>query len=327
MAGDLVERARRLADEVLFPAALRVDLSGQIPAEHLDTLAAGGFYGLDGPAADGGVDVDLAEAAAIIETLAGGCLATTFVWLQHLGSIRAVTATANTDLRAQWLAPLCRGERRAGVVQAALRPGPPLVRAEQVPGGYRFTGAAPWVTGWGLVDVLHTAARDEQDQVIWALLDAAAGPTLTVEPLDLVAVNASRTVTVHFADHFVPADRVTAVSRWTGSQSTAPEPLRINGSLALGVAGRCARLADDPELAAEVDAARQLLDAGSAESMPAARAAGSALAMRAATRLAVVTGARSVLRDQHAQRLLREAAFLLVFGSRPSIRAALLTLV
>jgi alkylation response protein AidB-like acyl-CoA dehydrogenase len=50
----------------------------------------------------------------------------------------------------------------------------------------------------------------------------------------------------------------------------------------------------------------------------------SAFAYRAAGTLAVRTGSRSVLRDQHAQRLAREAMFLLVFGSRPAIREALL---
>jgi hypothetical protein len=35
-------------------------------------------------------------------------------------------------------------------------------------------------------------------------------------------------------------------------------------------------------------------------------------------------GSRAVSVDQHAQRLAREALFLLVFGSRPGIKGALL---
>jgi hypothetical protein len=46
--------------------------------------------------------------------------------------------------------------------------------------------------------------------------------------------------------------------------------------------------------------------------------------MRAAVTLLVSVGARGVLLHEHAQRLVREAAFLLVFGSRPAIHAALL---
>ena len=48
------------------------------------------------------------------------------------------------------------------------------------------------------------------------------------------------------------------------------------------------------------------------------------LAVRATAALAVRDGSRSITVDQHAQRLAREAVFLLVFGSRPGIKSALL---
>ena len=47
----------------------------------------------------------------------------------------------------------------------------------------------------------------------------------------------------------------------------------------------------------------------------------------AATTLLVHTGSRSIELDNHAQRLAREAMFLMVFGSRPAIRSALLQMV
>jgi hypothetical protein len=75
-----------------------------------------------------------------------------------------------------------------------------------------------------------------------------------------------------------------------------------------------------------VDQARRALDSALTapdDVMPQARAAASALALRAATQLTLASGAGSVLSDSHAQRLFREAMFLLVFGSRPPIRAAL----
>ena len=56
--------------------------------------------------------------------------------------------------------------------------------------------------------------------------------------------------------------------------------------------------------------------------MPDARAQASALALQAATTLVVTGGGRSITMDHHAQRLAREALFLLVFGQTGSIRAA-----
>ena len=55
-----------------------------------------------------------------------------------------------------------------------------------------------------------------------------------------------------------------------------------------------------------------------------ALAAAAELALRAAAALAVRDGGSAVSVDQHAQRLAREAIFLLVFGSRPGIKNALL---
>lgn len=317
---DPLDKARQIADDVLFPAALEVDATGVIPASHLDLLASAGLYGMAGPPG-------MPDAPRIVESLASGCLATTFVWMQHHGAVRAVADSAQPDLIEEWLDPLCRGERRAGIALAALRPGPPSVRATPVDGGYRLDGASPWVTGWGMIDVLLTAARDDSETAIWTLVDAVPGQTLTTRPLDLVAANASSTVEVTFDGHFVPAERVTTTLPYAQWGARDAAGLRMNGSFALGVAARATRLLGPTPLSTRLDACRAALDAATPETLPAARASASAFAMRAATTLTVASGARSVLRDHHAQRLVREAMFLLVFGSRPAIKAALLDLV
>jgi alkylation response protein AidB-like acyl-CoA dehydrogenase len=73
-----------------------------------------------------------------------------------------------------------------------------------------------------------------------------------------------------------------------------------------------------------VAAARAALDAASPENLPVARAAAAELALRAAASVLTAVGARGILTGQTPQRLLREAGFLLVFGSRPSIKVDLL---
>jgi hypothetical protein len=57
--------------------------------------------------------------------------------------------------------------------------------------------------------------------------------------------------------------------------------------------------------------------------MPAARAAACELALRATAALVVSQGSTAVLAGQDAQRLAREALFLLEFGSRPPIKESL----
>jgi alkylation response protein AidB-like acyl-CoA dehydrogenase len=317
----VLQRARQIADELLFPAAMAVDGADRVPAGQLDLLAQEGFYGLAGPAACGGLEASPATAYRVIETLASGCLTTAFVWLQHHGAVRAARATP--ALRARWLPPLCRGERRAGLALGGALPGPPRLRASPADGGYLLDGVSPWVTGWGMIDTLHAAARDEQGNVVTALLDAIAGPTLTAEPLQMVAVMASSTVQLRFERHFVAADRVTGISphrEWLARDAMG---LRPNGSLALGVAARCCALIGPSPLDDQLDAARAALDAADSDAMPAARAAAAELAMRAAAALVTAQGSRAILVSEHPQRLAREALFLLVFASRPAIRESL----
>jgi alkylation response protein AidB-like acyl-CoA dehydrogenase len=96
----------------------------------------------------------------------------------------------------------------------------------------------------------------------------------------------------------------------------------VNGSLALGVARRCAALLESSLLVTELDARREALDHGSPGAMPEERARASELALRAATTLVVSGGGRSIAMDHQAQRLAREAIFLLVFGQTAAIKAA-----
>lgn len=324
MLPDPIASARRISDAVLFPGALAVDEAEIVPVDRLNTLADAGFYGLAAPEDAGGMGLPgISAAFDIIEILAGGCLTTTFVWIQHHGAVRALVEAAPSPLSTTFLEPLCRGAVRAGVAFSGLRrPGPPILSATAASGTWRFNGAAPWVTGWGRIDVIRAAARRENGDIVWALIDAAAGPTLSAEPLRLAAVNASATVTLTFRDHEVPAERVIAIQPFEEWQESDRGSLRLNGSLALGVATRCATLLGSDGLDEEVRACRAALDHGDHDAMPALRARASALALRAATTLVVAGGGRSITKDHQAQRLAREALFLLVFGQTAAIKAA-----
>jgi alkylation response protein AidB-like acyl-CoA dehydrogenase len=321
---DIVRRARVLAEDVLFPAAMQTDAADLLPVSSLDALAREGFYGIAGPVDAGGLDLDLPTSYAVVEALAAGCLTTTFVWLQHRNPVRAVMESATSGLRDEWLAPLCRGERRAGIALAGNRPGPPILLATRTADGdVVLDGEAPWVSGWGRIDVLLVAARQD-DVVVSVLMDATPSDTLEVERLQLVGVNASGTVTLRFRDHLVPSKRIVGEESHGDVLHRDATGLRMNGSLALGVAARCCHLMGPSALDDELAAVRVALNGASPDELPITRASASELAMRAAAALTVTQGSRSILLGQHAQRLAREASFLLVFGTRPPIRDALL---
>lgn len=319
----LLTTARRLADDVLFAHAIETDAAPLLPAASLEALAEAGLYGLAGPPSAGRPALaNMNEFGLVAEALAGGCLTTAFVWIQHHRGVRGVGDTTNAVLRDRYLEDMCAGRVRAGVVFGGTRE-PPQVRATRVDGGWQLDGVAPWVTGWGRIDILYAMTRSADGNVVSVLLDAREGGGLSVRPLHLVAANASGTVEVTFDRVFAPEERVVSVEPYV------PAPPydgggRPNGSLALGVAGRCLRLIGSTALDGQLAACRDALDTATDETMAAARAEAAALAWRAAGMLAVHRGSSSLLLDQHPQRLAREALFLLNFGTRPAIRDRLL---
>jgi len=321
---DVVETAQRLADEVLFPAALATDAADAVPVELLDALADAGLYGLAGPVSADGLDADFETACAVVEALASGCLTTAFVWVQHLGAVLAVASSDNAALRDEWLEPLCRGERRTGLALGGAVPGPARLVARETDDGWTFDGGTPFLSGWGRVDVVHTAARTDDGRLVWALVDATESPALEVERLELVALNATATVRASFREHAVPAGRVTSVSPFREGP-TPPPVLAIHGSLALGVAARCCTLLGPSPLDDELAACRAELGRLDPETIEAARASAGELALRTAAALVTQRGSRSLLLDDHAQLLVREALFVLVYALRPGSRDALLS--
>jgi alkylation response protein AidB-like acyl-CoA dehydrogenase len=325
---DLSERLSRLSS-LLLADADAVDASETIPDEHLRALTDAGMYGMFAPVADGGLGLGYREMCAVMEELASSCLATAFVLAQHFRLLGAMLDPATPAIiREPMLASTVRGETKGGVALTGLLPGPSSLLAKPAPGGWLLEGTAPWVSGWGIVDVICVFARDPAgphgETVVTLLLDAVAQDRLSVTPLRLSALNATRTVRLNFDGLFVGDDMTIGSQPYEHASRESETRLRLNGSFSLGVARRCCALLGPTPLDDELGECRAFLDAADGAHVAAARAAASELAARAAHALVVSRGSRAALAGDPAERLNREAAFLLVFGSRPAIKDALL---
>ncbi|AUN41795.1 acyl-CoA dehydrogenase family protein [Tsukamurella tyrosinosolvens] len=332
----IVEQAQRIADELLFPEADEVDGTGVVPSTHWERLAEDGFYGLAiGP---GVAELGLAGVVEVLEILAGGCLATTFTWLQHNGAAISLNGSRNEALKNRYLDDLATGRIRAGVALAGALPTPPRLWATRVADGYLLNGGAPFVSGWGIVDLVHVSARersaeDAGGEVVSGLIDARAVEGLNVQHLDLIAAQATNTVALQFDDYVLPAERVTSTTALPDFLSSQAFGSRLNGSLACGIARRAIRLLSEhghdgvsSTLNAQLDRARADLDDSMSDTatLLEARATASDLALRAAGTLVAATGSAAILAGRTPGRLLREAGFTLVAASRPEMRTALL---
>jgi alkylation response protein AidB-like acyl-CoA dehydrogenase len=342
-----VRAAKRLAEEVLAPAAERVDVEG-VPAGHVGVLATAGLLGVYGPGDAGGADAAAPVARRVTEVLSGADGATWFVWTQHATPVRALVRSSNVELRARWLPRLCR-DALGGIAVAHLRRSDgPTVRARPGDAGsWALDGTASWVTSWGLAEVLLVGAVTDDDRAVLALVPARGQPGMDPSPpLALAAMGATATVRLDFAGLEVAGDDVVDVVDLAGwrradASKTANVTPAVFGLIDTVVVRleEAARRRDEPggialarELATEAagvrTAAYRLLDEVPAdeaiEERLALRAHALELGVRAATALVVASGGAGLSLSSPAQRLARESLFHLVQAQTPPVRRATL---
>lgn len=332
---EMLQKALKVADEVLLPAASEVDRTGRIPDSHFQRLAEDGFFGLVAPVEFGGPGGDFAGFLQVIETLASACLTTTFTWLQHHGVVMSLATTPNVELRDKYLRRAASGQLRGGGAFSGVIPDPPRVNATRTTGGWSLSGDVTFVSGWGIVDVLHVSAYDTASgDVVSGLIEARAGKGISkVQPLDLVAAQASNTVRLVFDELFLADEMVTTRANREAYIGGLAIGLRVDSCLAFGLIQRAAAGLDSagqPEMAEAFRAAAAELrtrfdDAlQDMSSLPHFRAETSALAVQACNAFVVAAGGRALLQSHDAQRLARESLFTLVVASRPAVKSALL---
>jgi alkylation response protein AidB-like acyl-CoA dehydrogenase len=329
----LVVSARRLADDLLAPDAERVDQEG-VPATHLEAIRRSGLLGLNAPEEYGGAAAPAPVAREVAEILAGACCSTWFVQTQHHTPVITLSKSEG-PVRDRLLGPLARGELLSGVAYAHLRAHPRTpVRVTRERGGRRFDGTVPWYTGWGLNDVMLLAGVTDTDEALFAFTEAHEQPGLRASPfMRLAALTAARTVSLELDGLWLPEEAVVVrqpYERWAAADRTKT----ANTSPAVfGIAEAALALLDQAtaeplraRLAEVRSRSYTLADHPAPDEHRKERLALRTQAyelMRAATTAAVVAGGgKSLTLTNKAQRLAREALFLLVQGQTAESRQA-----
>jgi alkylation response protein AidB-like acyl-CoA dehydrogenase len=314
--------------------ASEADLSAQWPAQDLDVLAHAGAMRWAIPAPFGGEDLSSIELHFRYEAIASASLATALVLTQRDSAVGMITASQNSALREELLPALARNSIFATVGIAQLttsrQHGEPALIASKVDGGYRINGIIPWSTGADHSAYVIAGAAVGPQQILFALPTDAEGVTVEA-PLPLVALSASHTGALRCDDVLVderlllagPAENVLA-----GRKKSLP----IGQSfLALGLAhGALDLIAEhDSQLArstqerfeAQLRSLRaEVLNfcdpskSPQPEDGPRLRGACNELALRVAHSAVALYKGTGLLAGHPAQRLAREALFLLVWS-------------
>lgn len=329
----LVVRARRLAEDLLAPQAEQVD-QGEVPAGHLAEIRGSGLLGLHAPKEYGGAAASSAVVRETAEILAGACCSTWFVQTQHHTPVLTL-ARSEGPVRERLLGRLATGELLSGVAYAHLRAYPRTpVRATRERGGWRFDGTVPWYTGWGLNDVMLLAGVTEADEALFAFAEARPQPGLRPSaPMRLAALSAARTVSLELDGLWLPEEAVALRTPYEQWAATDRERTANTNPAVFGVTGTALTLLDEDTAApfrARLTALRgeayALADHpaphGRHARRPALRTQAYELMGAVTTAAVVAGGGRSMLLTNRAQRLAREALFLMVQGQTHASRTA-----
>lgn len=361
---DVLDAARRVADEVLRPNAEAVDTADGPRKENFEALAAAGLLGLAVPRKYGGLDVSGTTQRNVTEILASACGATNFIQAQHHGPCRMIAACQSDLLKSTLLPRLATGELMCAISFAHLRRmGDPVLSAHRVDGGYLLNGTTPWVTGWGIMNqvVFGATLPDDRFVYVWVPADRDDFPQLfenitpfngkwgTLEasqPLKLAVMNSTATVELTCTNLFVPDDYVLSFSdRETmqrndrnGVLGAAAMPI---GCAAGSIAVLCS-LAEQRNIPAVKRSAdkftRELTDlrnaaydfktgvSGTQQDAIDLRARLIQFAMRAAHAAVAASSGAAIYTSNPAQRLLREAMFYTVQAQTREVMDSILVL-
>jgi alkylation response protein AidB-like acyl-CoA dehydrogenase len=107
----LLEAARAFGADVIEPHAEAWNDAGSVPRAFFRDAAAAGLCGLLVPREHGGAGLDTGGFTAVLEVLAGHCLASTFALVVHNNLAAAIARHGSAAHWSRYLAPMLAGER------------------------------------------------------------------------------------------------------------------------------------------------------------------------------------------------------------------------
>jgi alkylation response protein AidB-like acyl-CoA dehydrogenase len=184
-----LDSIRRVATDVLLPAAAETDETATFPERQLKTLAELGIFGLNLPEQWGGPGFSAATLAAAVEIIAGACASTASALTAHYLATDAILIGGDDALRARYLPGAAEGrllgafaltEPRAGSNPADMR-----CRAVLEDDQYHLNGTKHFISNGGVADFLVVFAVTDPNAAhkgISAIVVDKGTPGLTAAP-------------------------------------------------------------------------------------------------------------------------------------------------
>lgn len=324
------------------PIANELDQDPFLLGRAYDAMAERGLLALRVPAEFGGSDTPEDTFREFQELMARCSGSLAFLQTQHQSAANILLKSTNQQLKADLLPKLVKGERRVGLGFSQLRrPGEPIMKAVEAPGGYRLKGHAPWVTGQGFFDSWLVGAQLPDGSAVFGLAPFAKEDGVSFsEPMKLAAFQSGQTVTCDLTDWLLREDQVVFVKRPGWIQTNDMINITLQGWFALGCARAGLDVMEEAWLKRKLDSIKTALDLLEAERMECrealtrpcdpeperlkARAWVIDLAVRCAHAAVVASSGASNSLGHPAQRVFREALVFSVTAQTGPIMEATL---
>jgi alkylation response protein AidB-like acyl-CoA dehydrogenase len=218
MQKDIVEGIRQFVERQVIPVASRLEHDNEYPAEIVAGMKELGLFGCNVPQEYGGLGLDHATYAMIIEELARGWMSVVGPIGTHAVICDVINRFGGEEQKRKFLPGLASGERRGGLALSEADAGTDVQRitttATRTADGYRINGAKMWITNGRHGNTFVLAAKtdskaDPPHRGISAFVIEKGAPGFHVtRDIDKLGYKGVETCELAFDNFLVPAENL-----------------------------------------------------------------------------------------------------------------------
>jgi len=234
----LLEKCQAFFLEHVQPYAQLIDQDPENLRLVLEEMGRQELLALRRPAQYGGPEISELAFREFQEMSARYSGSLSFLMTQHQSAVSMLAKSDNESLKQEYLPLMGDGRKLSGIGFSQLRrPGPPMMRAEPVDGGYRLEGQVPWITGWTFYHEFLIGATLPDGRAVFGFVPFTPTPEIEFgEPMRLAAMESPQTVSATISGHFLPSSKVAFVRDAGWAQKNDMINIVLQGHFALGCA-------------------------------------------------------------------------------------------
>ena len=215
LAAELVATVRAFVVKDVLPVASDLEHADEYPMGLVEQMRELGLFGSTIPVEHGGLGLDVATYARIIEELAVGWMSLTGVLNTHMIAATLIAQNGTADQQRRWLPRMATGEMRGALSLSEADAGSDTkaLRCKATPDGdeYIIDGTKMWVTNGEHSGIVALAARTPEGVTCFMVEKEPGlrwGGIAVSRSIGKLGYKGVETVEMTYSGHRVPADAV-----------------------------------------------------------------------------------------------------------------------